>query len=403
MESKLLSELRVDDPIPVNANYKFGPADREYIDAQIRTIQQVLVDQMLKVRHGSYFDLAGSSGAASAGQAVCLAGGTDGQVTLCTTSSIATAFVAVGIVVSAASPGGKVFVAHSGLLPPSITGLAAGAAGYVRVNLTTSKLERVASLSGGDIAVGVVDSAGWMLISPISSTGGGGGGSAVGEFTQAMADTNQTVSPTNAANAIITTTGVLTADRTLTLPVPANAAANTFRVIRNQCTGANLVVSVGVGPTLTIGPGLDLLVLIRSTGVEAGVTGVPDGAGAGAANPGDEFVANLTTTTTNATPAVMSLPLANASGYEVIVRVLATRTNTSATVDRFVHELTVKTTGGVATVLDDAVLANGPAASGYAVSVAAGVGPGIDITVTGATGHNVTWSALCKYRQLAGI
>ncbi len=167
----IATQLAVDPALVMDANYQFDPAQRRYIDDQIRAIEQLLVDNLINGRHGSWFNLSGASEAVIAGDTVCLSGA-PGYVTKCTQDRLDEARSAIGVVVSAASPGGKVLVAISGVLTPSITQLAVGTPGYVKVTPATSRLEVVSGISIGDVILGTVDYAGWMHIMPSPALGG---------------------------------------------------------------------------------------------------------------------------------------------------------------------------------------------------------------------------------------
>ncbi len=170
MTSKITTELAVDDALVMDANYRFNPTDRRYIDDQVRGIEQHLVDALIKGRHGSWYTLDGSSAAVVAGDTVCLASTATGTVTKSTVATLANAKAAAGIVVYAANPGGYVFVAFGGTLSPSITGLGA-AAGFVRVDTATSRCERVAAVSSTDYGLGYVDAAGWLQVGALFVNG----------------------------------------------------------------------------------------------------------------------------------------------------------------------------------------------------------------------------------------
>ena len=89
----------------------------------------------------------------------------------------------------------------------------------------------------------------------------------VGVGTQAMADADQTPASSVYEYGTIMTTGALTSNRTLTLPAASNSSAVT-KWINNTCTGAyNIVVSTGVGSTVTVGNLKTAAVLFDSRGV----------------------------------------------------------------------------------------------------------------------------------------
>ena len=67
--------------------------------------------------------------------------------------------------------------------------------------------------------------------------------------------------------AIVRVTGALGVDRTLTFPAPATDAEGSAKVVKNDCTGSNLVVSTGAGTTVTMAPGTSALLVFDATGV----------------------------------------------------------------------------------------------------------------------------------------
>lgn len=95
-----------------------------------------------------------------------------------------------------------------------------------------------------------------------------------GVGTQAMADANQTVASAIYCFNTIVTTGAITANRNLTLPVAADADAYT-KIIDNRCTGLfSVIVTAGVGTTVTITNNSIVTVLIDSRGVtQVGIDG----------------------------------------------------------------------------------------------------------------------------------
>ncbi len=273
MGTVIVTELAVDSALEMDDEYRLGADDRRYIDDQILGCQQHLVDALINGRHGSWFNLSGGSAACAAGDVVCLAS-VSGYVTKAVSEPLALAPAAVGVVIHAASPGGKVFVAFGGILPPSITGLAASNAGYARVETSTGTIEQVSSISADDILIGVVDDAGWLQIQllPVVISGEGGGGSGAGgdgKTVKAMADANQTLSSGDVTKGTIQTTGVLTARRNLTFPTPASAAASYQRVVVNSCTIFPIDCKTGSGTrTVAIPPGCTSIVEIDENGAK---------------------------------------------------------------------------------------------------------------------------------------
>jgi hypothetical protein len=166
-DSKILTDLGVDDPVSLGARYRHDAHDRRSIDNQIRGVQQLLVDLLIKGVHATYARLAASSAAVVVGDNVCLAsqgGATEPTVTKAVAAALTNAFGGAGVVLKAASPGGMVLIANAGMLSPSVTGLASGSPGHVIINTTTARCQRVASVGGSDYAVGKVDNTGWMLV-----------------------------------------------------------------------------------------------------------------------------------------------------------------------------------------------------------------------------------------------
>lgn len=82
------------------------------------------------------------------------------------TATLAEAGVVYGVASQAASAGGAAVIVTADMVGPSITGLAAGNAGKVRINPATGRLERVAAFVAGDYPVGFVNSAGWLRVLP---------------------------------------------------------------------------------------------------------------------------------------------------------------------------------------------------------------------------------------------
>ncbi len=168
-----LQSRQVDPAVTVGN--RFDPDERVYIDIQIRAIQQFLVEALLNEVAASYFTLDPSSSAVAPGHVVCLSSNSTHTVTLALATPLGNAKRPLGVVLSATTPGSVVRVALFGIVVQSITGLAAGSPGLVRVS-SSGTLERVASLAGGDWPVGSVDNAGNLTLA--CERQGGGGGSA---------------------------------------------------------------------------------------------------------------------------------------------------------------------------------------------------------------------------------
>ena len=154
----------------------------------------------------------------------------------------------------------------------------AGSTIFGDVDTTTSMSGYTLALSagaGGQIDTAINSGYGWFLTSAgfhvavpiLGDTRASSPLGVHGVGTQAMGDADQApVAAVYKYNTIITT-DALTADRTLTLPVATDAAAYT-KIIDNTCTGGfNVIVSDGVGTTVSIPDGVRNTVLVDSRGV----------------------------------------------------------------------------------------------------------------------------------------
>ena len=168
--SDFSSTLQPDAPLVQSAAYKFTPADRQYIDGQAIACETFLSTCLLNEVVATYGTVAGTSASLSPGDVICLAGTVAGTVTLATAAALASAGAPLGVVLEAASPGGRVRYALAGHLPVSVTGLTA-AAGAVRVS-SLGRPEQVASLDVGDYGIGTTDGAGWLRLGLGSGDGG---------------------------------------------------------------------------------------------------------------------------------------------------------------------------------------------------------------------------------------
>lgn len=157
-----LHRLQQDAPVVQDANYEFDDFDRAYIDDQILTIQALILQALLTALNATWFTLDGGSASVNAGQPVCAAATTGVGVTLATDAALAAAGLATGIAITPAAPGAKICVAMAGILPPSMTGLAAGSAGPVKA--TGGALVQVASVGPSDYPVGYVNAQGILTL-----------------------------------------------------------------------------------------------------------------------------------------------------------------------------------------------------------------------------------------------
>jgi hypothetical protein len=173
------SAIAVDPALVQDASYRFGPDDRRYIDEQIRGCEQHLVDSLLTGTVCTWQDVDTASTAIAIGDAVVAT--TAGKVSKATSVLLAAAGSAYGVAVTAGAVGGKVRVAIGGRLASTVTGLAAAAAGFARVNTTTARLERVGSYSPTDWPVGIIADDGTLAIDlPLAQGGGVAGTGRIG-------------------------------------------------------------------------------------------------------------------------------------------------------------------------------------------------------------------------------
>jgi len=171
--------LLPDTPLVQDAGYSFDAADRQYIDKQILAMQKAAVDLLVSGRIATYVTIDASSPAGAAGDVLCLANVSTTTPTFvrATTATLANAKTGSGVAYTAYAPGARVIMVHDGALSTSVTGLAAGASGLVRINVSTGRLERVASFSGADYPMGAVDGTGMLALNispPLSISGGSG-------------------------------------------------------------------------------------------------------------------------------------------------------------------------------------------------------------------------------------
>lgn len=275
----IATQLAVDPALVMDANYKFNPSDRRYIDDQIRAIEQHLVDNLINGRHGSWYTLSGGSDAVIAGDTVCLSG-VPGLVTKSETGVLSDVHSALGVVIQAASPGGKVLVAISGIVDPAITSLAASA-GYVRVDPSTSRCELVTSVTIGDYILGTVDAAGWMHVMPSPTIGGNvvyqGVGTRILSYPAAIDTSDATpttiVSFQMLAETIAAYDVIVTASKLTTATVGGRWKRS---VVYQMTGGASIIVgTLETGTDQETDAGLDVTIVDNGSGLmEVQVTGI---------------------------------------------------------------------------------------------------------------------------------
>lgn len=79
---------------------------------------------------------------------------------------LASAGSAFGVLIESGKAGTAVYCALDGIIPPSVTGLSPGVAGYCRVNAATGRCERIASFTAGNFMLGWVDPDGNLTLCP---------------------------------------------------------------------------------------------------------------------------------------------------------------------------------------------------------------------------------------------
>ena len=167
--------LQPDSALAQTGNYRFDATDRQYVDTQILACQQHLADSLLNGTTASWYVVDIASASLAVGDVVCLSASSSGTlVRNATPSALAAAGQALGIVLLAAAPGGRVRVAIGGTLAPSITGLAAGSNRLVRVS-AANRAEAVASLSTSDFPLGSTDAQGNLTLRPSASASSSSG------------------------------------------------------------------------------------------------------------------------------------------------------------------------------------------------------------------------------------
>ncbi len=160
--SKITTDLQVDDPIDLDSKYRMDPHDRRYIDQQALGTQQHLVDLLISGHTGTWGELSASSEAVVPGDCLCVSGRT---LIKATDVYITIAGSLAGVCLAAASPNQKVMFAVGGLLTPEITGLGPGTTSPVRINTTTGRLERVSVYTSLDYPAGNCDTNGSLTLS----------------------------------------------------------------------------------------------------------------------------------------------------------------------------------------------------------------------------------------------
>lgn len=167
MTSKITTDIAVDPALPAPDLASFTPAQRQYIDDQIRGCQQHMVQSLLRATVGTWLDLDPASAQISPGD--LLQPGPSAN----TVTRLVDATQCVAIAMIAAAPGSRLRAAYVGRIGPEIIGpldpgvaVADASSGRVIVPMT---------LGNGDRIIGFVDAHGALWLDPPSKATGGGG------------------------------------------------------------------------------------------------------------------------------------------------------------------------------------------------------------------------------------
>lgn len=163
-----VNSLRPDAAVTMPAGYRFDGDERQYVDKQIRDLQQMAADNWLNGVIGSFYTVDTSSPTLQPGDVVCVT--SLSTVTLATPTALNNAVAPLGVVLLVTAPGGKAPIALFGLVGPQLTGLG-NVAGYVRVS-SAGRCERVGALALTDYAVGTVSAQGYLTVRPAGLASG---------------------------------------------------------------------------------------------------------------------------------------------------------------------------------------------------------------------------------------
>ena len=159
--------LGIDAPVVLDAYYTFDKGSRRYLDSQILGLETHAINSLLTGAVCTWLKLDPTSAAGTPGQCVCLAGQFGATVTLATSTTLAAAGAPLGVLMTAGAPGSTVRIALAGTILQRVSGLPiTGGLLYARVNITSSALEAVSSLSTSDYPMGTVDVAGNLTLRP---------------------------------------------------------------------------------------------------------------------------------------------------------------------------------------------------------------------------------------------
>lgn len=141
------------------------------IDDQIQALGNELVEQRTRSFVCCYPKADPDGASIPAGTVVALraSAGPSGEVLMvpATSAAVAAGGAPVGLLTATTAPGSRGRVAVGGMVPASVSGLAAGVDQYVRANSSTGLAERAALLGPLDVALGLASPDGAVVIQPV--------------------------------------------------------------------------------------------------------------------------------------------------------------------------------------------------------------------------------------------
>lgn len=248
-DSKLKTQLTVDEPVAITASLRTEPEDRRYIDNQILAAETHLVSSVISGVQTTWFHLWVESDAVSIGDVLCPANvePIDGipVVTRATPDALAAGKCVSGVAVSSALPNTRVNAAVGGIISSEVSDLGPGVLAGVRVS--NGRCQRVASFAGSDYPVGVADPTGNVTIIPLPTgsvlgAGGGGGG---GNFDVDTATGNYTVVTSNNLFLKVASLG-----SPATIEMPAAPPAGQLIIVKRNSNDATALTISGNGGTI---------------------------------------------------------------------------------------------------------------------------------------------------------
>ena len=172
--SLITTALQVDPPLVLGATWKSAnsgsdPNDRQYIDNQIRGIEQHLVALLIAGVLGTWVTIDSGSAAVAPGDVLVSAGTAAGTVTRAVAAALTNAGTIYGVALTGGTPGSRIQLAMGGLIPPAITGLGT-TPGFAKLNTTTGRIVQANSVGQSDFPLGYIDPAGNLLLAPFLNT-----------------------------------------------------------------------------------------------------------------------------------------------------------------------------------------------------------------------------------------